>query len=176
MILCPSCGVENIDGADSCEKCQTPLVFLSRPVPSSWIERSILKDRISSLTPRTPLVVDPTMPIGDVLRCLVDNRIGCVIVARDDKPVGIFSERDALMKLNTGCAELLAQPVSNFMTSSPECVRGDDRIALALHKMDLGGYRHIPVVDDGGEITGIISVRDILRYISEDLIAPGSVG
>lgn len=172
MILCPSCGVENIDGADSCEKCQTPLVFLSKHKPSSWIERSILKDRISSLLPRTPLVVDPNTPIADVLRCLADNRVGCVIVTRDDKPVGIFSERDALMKLNTQCDDALAQPVSNFMTTSPECVRGDDRIALALHKMDLGGYRHVPVVDDSGEITGIISVRDILRYISEDLLLP----
>ena len=103
MISCPACGVENIDGADHCEKCQSPLVFLSKPKATSWVERSILKDRISSLAPRTPLVVDPQTPVSDVLRCLVDNRIGCVIVARGDKPIGIFSERDALLKLNAGC-------------------------------------------------------------------------
>jgi CBS domain-containing protein len=41
----------------------------------------------------------------------------------------------------------------------------DNRIAFALHKMDLGGYRHIPILSEG-HITGIISARHILRHIS----------
>lgn len=174
MIVCPSCGFENIDGSDSCEKCQTALTFLSKPQPGSWIERSILKDRIEALIPRRPLVVAPDAKVSDVLKCLVDNHIGCVIVADGEKLVGIFSERDALMRLNTEFAELGDRPISEFMTSSPETVTLEDRIAFALHKMDLGGYRHIPVLKEG-RITGVISIRDILRYISEDLLAPGTV-
>ena len=51
------------------------------------------------------------------------------------------------------------------MTSAPVTVSQDDSIAYALHAMDLGGYRHLPVVDEDGRPTGIISVRDILRFL-----------
>ena len=54
------------------------------------------------------------------------------------------------------------------MTAAPETIAHDAPIAFALHKMDIGGYRHIPVLTDG-KPTGVISVRDILRYIAEDL-------
>ncbi len=54
------------------------------------------------------------------------------------------------------------------MTRSVETLELDDRIAFALHKMDVGGYRHIPVLRDG-RVTGIISVRDILNYITARL-------
>jgi CBS domain-containing protein len=47
-------------------------------------------------------------------------------------------------------------------------VESDVRIAFALHKMDVGGYRHLPVTTEG-RITGVISVRDILRYVTDDL-------
>ena len=56
------------------------------------------------------------------------------------------------------------------MTPGPETINHDDPIAFALHRMDIGGYRHIPVLTNG-QPTGIISVRDILRYITEDLMS-----
>jgi CBS domain-containing protein len=96
------------------------------------------------------------------------------LIVEHDKAVGIFSERDALMRLGVNYANLTSRPIRDFMTPNPETVNLTDRIAFALHKMDLGGYRHIPVLDEG-QVTGVISVRDILRYISEDLIAPGTV-
>ena len=46
----------------------------------------------------------------------------------------------------------------------------DARIAFALHKMDIGGYRHMPVVEQG-RIVGVISIRDILDYITANLLA-----
>ena len=55
------------------------------------------------------------------------------------------------------------------MTESPETLEADDKIAFALHKMDVGGYRHIPILSDG-EISGIISVRDILGHLTRELL------
>ncbi len=60
------------------------------------------------------------------------------------------------------------------MTPDPETLSIDDKIAYALHMMDLGGYRHIPVRDEFDKISGVVSVRDILRYITEDLVAAGA--
>jgi len=174
MANCPACGYENIDGVDTCERCESPMAFLSKPQPKSWIERSILKDQIAALCPRKPLIVSPATPVADVLKIMVEKKIGCVLIVENEKASGIFSERDALMRLGADYAALTSRPISDFMTPNPETVMLNDRIAFALHKMDLGGYRHIPVLDEG-KVVGVISVRDILRYIAEDLIAPGAV-
>ncbi|MGH7224104.1 MAG: CBS domain-containing protein, partial [Gemmataceae bacterium] len=59
----------------------------------------------------------------------------------------------------------LARPIQDFMTADPETVRPTDTLAFALHKMDVGGYRHLPVLKDG-QLLGIISVRDMLRHMT----------
>jgi CBS domain-containing protein len=51
------------------------------------------------------------------------------------------------------------------MTPNPETVGPNDTVAFAMQKMDIGGYRHLPVVEDGIPI-GIISVRDLMRHIT----------
>jgi CBS domain-containing protein len=79
--------------------------------------------------------------------------------------VGIFSERDLLTKVAGTAVDYERQPVSQFMTSNPETIQATDRLAFALHKMDCGGYRHLPVIKDGRPL-GMISVRDMLRYIT----------
>ena len=56
-------------------------------------------------------------------------------------------------------------PVREFMTPNPECVQATDTLAIALHKMDVGEYRHLPVLDEGKPV-GMMSVRDMLRHIT----------
>jgi CBS domain-containing protein len=172
MITCPSCGYAKvIEGADTCPKCGAPLVHLSKPRATSPMARSIHKESIATLAPRRPVTVSPDMKTGDVLRLLVDKMVGCAVVVDDQqKPVGIFSERDALLRLNTAAAALGDRPISEFMTPGPETLELDDKIAYAIHKMDLGGFRHVPITRDG-MVEGVISVRDILRYITNDLLA-----
>ncbi|MEX0714021.1 MAG: CBS domain-containing protein [Pirellulales bacterium] len=175
MLICPFCGDENIDGADVCEQCQQPLEFLSKPRPASRIEYSLVRDRVYMLAPGRPVVVEADTRVRNVLRLLVDRKVGCVVVVRrtadaPDAVVGIFSERDALLRLNTDVAEVADQPISQFMTPSPEMVESDASIAFALHKMDIGGYRHLPVLTDG-RTSGVISIRDILRYVTDGLLA-----
>ena len=52
-----------------------------------------------------------------------------------------------------------------FMTANPETVSTSDSLAFALHKMDVGGYRHLPVIHHGAPV-GVVSVRDMLRHIT----------
>lgn len=170
MITCPFCGDENIDGADVCEQCQQSLEFLSKPQPGSDLERSLLTNKVSALAPRQPVVVDPSTPVSEVLGMLIGHSIGCVVVVKGDEIVGIFSERDALTRLNTEAEAVGSRPVADFMTSSPETIESTAKIAFALSKMDIGGYRHMPVVKNG-RISGVISIRDILDYITAHLLA-----
>ena len=77
------------------------------------------------------------------------------------------------MKLNTDAPKFLERPISQFMTADPVTLETNDKIAFALHKMNVGGYRHIPILFDG-KLAGVISIRDILRYLAERIAAgPG---
>jgi CBS domain-containing protein len=141
-------------------------------VPASSVEADLLRDRIERLWPKTPSTVPPDMTVGQVLKKMVVETIGCVMVVDGDKLVGIFSERDALMKLNVDAPKFMDKPISLFMTAKPVTLETSDKIAFALHKMNVGGYRHIPILFSG-KLAGVISIRDILRYLTERIAAAG---
>lgn len=168
MIQCPSCGAANIPGADVCDACHQALTDLHLPEPTSPVVRRLLADRIGALAHKPVRTVSPQTPVGEVLRVLMGEKIGCVVVETGGAPVGIFTERDALTKLRDDDAGRLDQiPVSAHMTAPLECLEADAKVAFAIQRMDLGGYRHIPIVDDAGRLVGIISVRDILDYLTK---------
>lgn len=165
-IICPYCDAVNIEGADECETCGEALTHLSVRKPANRVEADLLRDRIEQLWPKKPSTVAPDTPIGEVLKKMVDEIIGCVMVVESGKLVGIFSERDALMKLNTDAPKHFNRPVSQFMTPDPVTLEAENKIVFALHKMNVGGYRHIPILHQG-QLVGVISIRDILRYLTD---------
>lgn len=168
MIDCPYCGAENIPGSDDCEECGQPLSDIHFQAPANAVEQSLLKASISDLNLKQPCIVAPTATVGEVLQQMADNRIGCVMVVDGDETVGIFSERDALVKLNTEATAQIDRPISDFMTPDPQMLESSAKIAFAVQRMDVGGYRHIPIVADG-KLQGIISVRHILNYLTEKM-------
>ncbi len=171
MIACPLCGSENTQGSDICDQCQHSLTDMSRPQQNTPVERGLMKDRIESLSPKKPLTVAPETSVGEVLKKMAANSIGCVMIVQGDDLLGIFSERDALMKLNTDAARMADRPIRAVMTPDPISLEARDKIAFALHKMNVGGYRHVPIMT-GGQLTGVISIRDILGYLTERINAP----
>jgi CBS domain-containing protein len=168
-MFCPYCDSENIEGADVCEACGESLANLDQPMPSSALEWSLLNDCVDTLTNIPPLTVSPDAPLQRVLRLLDQYSLGCVLVVDDGRLVGIFTERDALLRVGEHAAEWSDEPISRFMTDRVETLDEDAKIAFAVHRMDLGGFRHVPIVTDAGQPTGVISVRDILRYLTYKL-------
>lgn len=167
MTTCPSCGHQNIEGVDSCESCSESLTDLHLHEPATDVERSLLDDRISVLEPKSPITVSSNTPVRDVVVMLAERGIGSVLIVDEGKLVGIFSERDALLKLNTEANELGEKPISEFMTADPETLAANVKVAFAVQRMDLGGFRHVPIMAESGELDGVISVRDILSYLTE---------
>ncbi len=171
MITCPFCGAENLQGADVCDDCQYSLTDLSFPVPSTAVEEGLLEDQIEILSPKTPLTVSLGTSVGEVLKKMVDKSIGCVIVVDGDQVRGIFTERDALMRLGADVATYVDQPIESLMIPDPITLNARDKIAFALHKMHVGGYRHIPILSEE-KLVGVISIRDILNYLTERIGLP----
>ncbi|PYQ20449.1 MAG: CBS domain-containing protein, partial [Acidobacteria bacterium] len=56
-------------------------------------------------------------------------------------------------------------PVSEVMTPDPDSLGPDDGVAFALNRMIVGGFRHIPIVDDEGEPVAMLSQRDVVAFI-----------
>jgi CBS domain-containing protein len=161
-MICPDCGHDNIDGVDTCEACGQPLVQFD---PSgSELEQSITRHSVQVLCPPNPISIHADATVRDAIRMMVEKRIGCLLVEDRGQLTGVFTERDVLNKIALE-RSALDSPVSSFMTRSPATITARDSIAYALHAMDVGGYRHIPVVTDNRRPIGIVSVRDILRFL-----------
>lgn len=167
MITCPACSEENIDGAETCEHCGDDLTHLSRPRAKSRVERSLQKEPVSFLRPHPAVVVRTDRKVREVIASLILHNDGCaVVIDHAGKTVGVFSERDLLFRLALEDDAQLDRPVSEFMTPDPVTIAADAPIIFALHQMDLGGYRHLPLLDKGKPV-GMVSVRDIITYVGD---------
>jgi CBS domain-containing protein len=165
-MICPHCAFDNYPGSEQCDNCQADLTQLDRPIAQDRVERSLMEDPLSQLKPRPAVTLPPTVTVKQVIEVMLAHDIGAVLIVNDaGKLVGIFSERDLLTKVANPHVDHTLRPVSDFMTRNPETVRPTDTLAFVLHKMDVGGYRHLPVLKDGQPL-GMISVRDMLRHIT----------
>lgn len=165
-MICPHCAHDNLPGIEQCENCSADLTQLDRPAARDRVELSLMEDPVSRLPPRQTIRLRPTATVKQAIEVMLSHDIGAVLIVDDaDKLLGIFSERDLLMKVAGPTVDHTARPVSDFMTPNPETVRPTDSLAFVLHQMDVGGYRHLPVLKDG-QLLGIISVRDMLRHMT----------
>ena len=162
-MICPSCGTENIQGEDQCANCGADLRTVDIPQPSNTLEARLVAEPLSTLAAADALTATPATPAAEVLSLMRDNDAGSVVVERDGRVVGIVTELDALGLAGRPLDGLTA---AQMMTADPVVLRADDSIAVAIHKMAVGGFRHIPLVD-GGRATRVVTARDVFRHILE---------
>jgi CBS domain-containing protein len=167
-MICPSCGHVNVPGADECSRCLFPLAAVdAQPVGHDVVEASVLTDTVGSLHPKTPVTIPIDAMLGLALDRMVAHGVGALLVVdADGKLRGILTERDYVRKVIGLEPDFVRLPIQDYMTADPETVRPTDLLAVALQKMDVGGYRHLPVIEDGRPV-GLISVRDVIRHITK---------
>ncbi len=166
-MICPNCGHDNLPGSEECNSCLQDLTQLDRPVANNRVERSLMEDPVGLLCRHRPVTVGPTATVREAIQAMLDPGVGALLIVDEaGKLVGIFSERDLLTKAAGDHASFHQLQVKQFMTPHPETVKATDTLAFALHKMDVGGYRHLPVLKDGLP-DAVISVRDMLRHITQ---------
>lgn len=125
------------------------------------------KTPVESLSLMKPFVVNSGSSVDECIQTMLQNRIGCVLVVKDGKLEGIFTERDVLMKIVGITEDFKSISVDNYMTPDPAALRLTDPIISALRLMNNGGYRHVPVVDGQDHPVAVVSVQDIVSYIVE---------
>ena len=147
---------EYVDDIESTEKA----------TPTSTVQDALIADTVAALAAHAPVEVDAHTSLAKAIRQMNSHNIGCVMVTdENDRLVGIFTERDVLMRVAGLVQDTTAATVGEYMTTNPVAVKADLPVAHALHLMSVYGFRHLPLVDDENRPTGIISFRDVVRHL-----------
>jgi citrate synthase len=93
------------------------------------------------------------------------SHVGSVVVVEGDRPTGIVTERDLLRCAATAGSELPRLRVESIMTRSPETIEASTEIGFALERMVERSFRHLPVIDAGGALVGVVGARDLMRVL-----------
>jgi len=113
----------------------------------------------------TLLTVEADATLGEAAAAMATRGVGAVVVLEGERVAAILTERDVMKAVaagNDGSA-----PVADWMTRHPETIDADDSTGHAASLMIHGGFRHLPVLEDG-KIAGIVSIRDLMRVALED--------
>ena len=113
------------------------------------------------------VTAEPGETAAAAIRRMLETNVGSVVVCEGTVPVGIFTERDVLHLAGAG-ANLETTLLRDSMTPNPLTISADDGILDAAQLMGARKLRHLPVVE-GGNLVGIVSIRDVLAFLAERL-------
>ncbi len=162
-VICPACRERNIRGEDTCWNCMESLTDLAQPATEDSAVTIEWNRTLSTLRLRKPTKIALGSTTREALAALRTDPSGAVLVMDGDKVAGIFTERDVLNKL-AGHSGIADRSVAEFMTADPVMLDVTDRMAVVLNKMGVGGFRHVPVNQDG-EIIGMVAATDVMRWV-----------
>lgn len=139
------------------------------------LAKCLRNDKVSALRLRDVCRVSPGDSVEHVVRAMVGCRAGFALVMEVEgangrsgggRMIGIFTERDFVNRVVAAGVDV-SRPIETVMTRTPKTVSRGASVQSAVELMASGGYRHLPVTGDGGEPLGVLSVKDVVRYLVE---------
>jgi CBS domain-containing protein len=91
---------------------------------------------------------------------MAEQGCGSILIVAGARLLGIFTERDLLVRVAAAGLDLATTKLRDVMTADPETIGAEEPVEDAVRRMDAGGFRHLVVVD-GGRVLGVVSTRDI---------------
>ena len=117
----------------------------------------IIKDK-----KREMVCISPDQTIREAIQLMTANKIGAILVKREDTIVGIWTERDLLYNSNQPGFDPDSHLIGDYMTTSLHTARHDTSI-LKIKEMFLGLFiRHV-IVEKDGDFSGLLSIGDVIR-------------
>jgi CBS domain-containing protein len=108
--------------------------------------------------------VHPDDTVLDAIKMLAEKDIGALIVIKDDKPVGIFTERDYARNVYLKGKSSLDTAVRDVMVTPVICVKPDQSVNECMALMTEKRFRHLPVMN-GDELVGMVSIGDLVKSV-----------
>ncbi len=127
--------------------------------------------KCSDVMTREPACCEPGESIVGVASTMKQEDVGSVPVVEsheDKKLIGIVTDRDLVVKVLAGGAKVERATVRDAMTTNPASCRENDDVAKAVELMSERQVRRMPIVDDAGRLTGIISQADVATRMNRD--------
>ena len=112
------------------------------------------------------LSVGPEASIETVVDQMNREHASAALVVEDSKILGIFTERDVLSRVMPRIDGLFA-PVAEMMTRNPNVLPESTMLSAALRTLAIGGYHHLPVVDDEGRPVALVSLQTIVAFLAD---------
>lgn len=132
------------------------------------LDEMIMADPVHTLQPRRPpVVISRGASALAAVELMNQHGVGCVLVVEAEQLVGIVTERDILRRLGREAGALSSLRVEDIMTPQPKTLQLSDPIVFALNVMSVGGFRHVPLVDDRGRPVGVLSVRHMVHFMAD---------
>ena len=110
---------------------------------------------------RKMVTVDRSKPVVEAARLMAEHQIGAVPVLESDRLVGIFSERDILVRVVAARRDPDRTPVGEVMSTDLIVADLHESYETCLRRMQQAHVRHLPIID-GNRLEGIVSFRDLL--------------
>ena len=124
---------------------------------------------VADVMSKSLLMLDEETTLTEAAAQMTRRHVGSALVLRDERLVGIITERDVLRAVATGD---VSSSVGAWMTRNPETVDADESAQQAAVVMIHGGFRHLPVLVEGVPV-GIVSIRDLMRVAIQDVSPRG---
>ena len=116
---------------------------------------------VRSLIERDTVVrCTPDETVRSAVKTMAEHVCGSILVMDGDRLVGIFTERDLLMRMAAAGRDLDRTAISEVMTREPDTIGADEPVAEAIRRMDEFSYRYLPVIEDS-KVLGVISTRHL---------------
>lgn len=119
---------------------------------------------IGSIMSGRPYTVDASSSIHDAIKGMIEKDTCGVIVLDKGEPKGIFTSRDILNRVAVKNIDTRKTPVKDVMTANPIIVSHSAPVSEALSKMYDGNFRHMPIRGEKGNIVGMVTMSDVLKY------------
>ena len=118
---------------------------------------------VRDLIKRKPVTAGLNNNLSDVAKLMKENDVGSVVITEGNRPVGIITERDLVYAVADGLSP--ETPVTKVMSYDPVKVRQDEDVSSALSLMVSRNIRHLVVVNDEGDLVGVVSSKDMLKAV-----------
>jgi CBS domain-containing protein len=121
------------------------------------------------MDPRKLILVSGSMTVRAAAELMKSRRYGAVLITDADQLLGIFTERDAVFRVIAAGRDPDSTPLADVMTPQPKTISPDKTFGHAMLMMHEGGFRHVPVVEDG-KLVGMVSSRNALDPDLEEFV------
>jgi CBS domain-containing protein len=107
--------------------------------------------------------------VAEAARKMRDAGVGCVVVVRGARPVGVLTDRDVAVRIVADGRDPLHTKVSEIVTYDPVVADVESDLATAAALVRTHGVRRLPVVDSSGNVMGIVTVDELLILVGRTL-------